>query len=121
MHDGGILRNRRRKGIVYAEQLAEVVRDGESEIAARLAEAQIGLPKYRPEREESKRDDDRDSIICLFYHNNLRFDIFSVSYTLTHPRFYDKLNLILDYRKIWGIYVYQACNGREVFTHERFL
>lgn len=78
------------------------------------------LPKYCPEREEGNRDDDRDSIICLFYHNNLRFDIFSASYTLTLPKFYDKLNLILDYRKK-GIYVYQTCNGREVFTHERFL
>ena len=63
LHDGGVLRNRRRKGIVYAEQLTEVVRDGQPKIAARLPEAQIGLPEHRPEREKGKRDNDRNDDI----------------------------------------------------------
>ena len=59
--NSGILRDRRSKNVFHPEQLAEVVRDGQTKITARLSEAQIRLPEHRPEREENKRNDDRDN------------------------------------------------------------
>ena len=59
-HDGRILRDRRSESVFRPEQFTEVVRDGQPQIAARLAKAQVRLPKYCPEREENKRNDDRD-------------------------------------------------------------
>ena len=52
LHDGGVFRDRRSERVFRPEQLTEIIRDGQTQIAARLAETQIGLPKHRSERKK---------------------------------------------------------------------